>query len=204
MPGVVLFLDELARTSGEPRWADAARAGARHLESALARADPRALDAGLYTGLAGLAYLFLRLEPEGQGPPQGAARRVLDALLGRAREAPGGVHWNGSHDIISGNAGIGLLLLRAHQLCGDPECLELARRAGDRLLAVATSAHGGLLWLPGEQVRMNYPNFSHGTAGVAISWPRCSNGPGSGGFSTEPWPASGTSRPSRCIAAVAP
>lgn len=167
MPGVVLFLHELARASGEARWDDAASAGARHLEVALERTDPKDLDAGLYTGLAGLAYLFLRLERDGRMSPRGPARRALDALLGRAREAPGGVHWNGSHDIISGNAGIGLLLLRAHQLYGDAECLEAARQAGDRLLAVATSARGGLLWLPGEQVRRNYPNFSHGTAGVA-------------------------------------
>jgi lantibiotic modifying enzyme len=77
------------------------------------------------------------------------------------------VHWNGSHDIISGNAGIGLLLLEAHRQSGDAAHLDLARRAGDRLIAVGEKGRAGLIWYPSLSMRRNMPNFSHGTAGVA-------------------------------------
>jgi lantibiotic modifying enzyme len=168
MPGVVVFLAELHRATGDQTWLRSARKGAAYLAAAMERRDASRLDAGLYTGVAGLAFTFMVLHSvDAEGRHEVALRRALELLHQRATEAEGGVHWNGSHDIISGNAGIGLLLLEAHRQSGDAAHLDLARRAGDRLIAVGEKGRAGLIWYPSLSMRRNMPNFSHGTAGVA-------------------------------------
>src|SRR6185295_16227610 len=72
-----------------------------------------------------------------------------------------------SNDIISGTAGTGLLLLDAASQWNDRALGDLAVRAGRRMLKTAVPAEGGLIWFPGGGVKNNYPNFSHGTAGVS-------------------------------------
>lgn len=167
MPGIVVFLAGLSHATGDPAWLTAARAGADHLAAEL---DAEGLDAGLYTGLAGLAFTFRCLEvvdPAERSRHRDRLGAALGRLRSRAVAADGGVHWNGSHDIISGNAGIGLLLLEAERWTGDAAWAELARRAGERLVAVGEPAEGGRMWYPSATLRRNLPNFSHGTAGVA-------------------------------------
>jgi lantibiotic modifying enzyme len=170
MPGVVVFLAELYGATGDEAWLRSARRGAAYLAAEMERRDAARLDAGLYTGVAGLALTFMVLQSvDTRGRHEAPLGRALELLHRRAIEAEGGVHWNGSHDIISGNAGIGLLLLAAHRLGGGTAHLELARRAAGRLIAVGEPARrrGGLMWYPSLTMRRNMPNFSHGTAGVA-------------------------------------
>jgi lantibiotic modifying enzyme len=84
-----------------------------------------------------------------------------------AKPAGAGVEWSPSTDIISGSAGIGLFLLWANNTFGDAESLELARQAGVRLIELGQPERGGTKWLISPTMARNYPNFSHGAAGVS-------------------------------------
>src|SRR6185436_7276945 len=65
MPGIVVFYANLARATGDARWRTRAEQGARYLVSQSDRAGDK-LNAGLYTGLAGLVgtYMILGGTPE--------------------------------------------------------------------------------------------------------------------------------------------
>jgi len=166
MPGVVLFMTELARVTKDARWREAAERGADHLWGV--SQDPnQKLDTGLYTGIAGLGFTFMTLSDlTGKAEDVRRSRAMVDALAKRAKLASGAADWNGSHDIISGNAGVGLLLLEAHRRWRDPSHLELAAQAGRALVNGGEPKEGGTMWFPGRELRRNYPNFSHGTSGV--------------------------------------
>lgn len=167
MPGVVLFYLELFGATGERAALDEAAAGADYLAASLPSEDQVA-DAGLYTGLAGVAYtLALTYRETRRASLAHAAERALAQLHGAAKPEGRGVVWNESTDIISGSAGIGLFLLWADAQLDDPSALDLAAAAGRRLIELGTPEHGGLKWMIAPTVPRNYPNFSHGTAGVS-------------------------------------
>ena len=167
MPGVVLFYLELHDTTRERSALTEALAGADYLIGTLP-ADGKVTDAGLYTGLAGIAYtLEMAHRGSGQGRYRDAALRALGMLKTAAKPAGAGVEWSPSTDIISGSAGIGLFLLWSNSTFGDAESLELARQAGTRLIERGQSERGGMKWLISPEMTRNYPNFSHGAAGVS-------------------------------------
>jgi hypothetical protein len=60
MPGIVVFYANLARATGDDRWRTRAEQGARYLVSQTDRAGDK-LNAGLYTGLAGLVGTYMTL-----------------------------------------------------------------------------------------------------------------------------------------------
>jgi lantibiotic modifying enzyme len=91
----------------------------------------------------------------------------MTALVDRARNAGAGLEWNDVTDVISGSAGIGLTLLHPGRQLETPHAVEVACRAGDRLLELGQRAEGGLTWMMSPTFTRNMPNFSHGTAGVA-------------------------------------
>lgn len=166
-PGVVLFYLELFHATGEERLLDEAVAGADYLAASLPD-DDRVADAGLYTGLAGVAFTLALTSRATRQPSLGAtAERALAALRRTANPEGRGVTFNESTDVISGSAGIGLFLLWAEANMEDASALDLAAAAGRRLIELGTPAHGGLKWMIAPAVPRNYPNFSHGTAGVS-------------------------------------
>src|SRR5678815_5621101 len=65
MPGIVVFYANLARATGDARWRSRAEQGARYLVTESDRVGGQ-LNAGLYTGLAGLVgtYMILGDTPE--------------------------------------------------------------------------------------------------------------------------------------------
>jgi lantibiotic modifying enzyme len=175
--GVVLFLVEHARVTGQQGSLDLAVGGARELAAAVARAGATRQrgsatefdgeGAGLYTGIAGVAVVLDRVHRlTGETGFRTASSSVV-RFLGEAitPDGPGGA-WNGSTDIISGTAGIGLTLLWAARTLGDERAVELATRAGRSVLAVGTPANSGLTWRISPQTPRRYPNFSHGAGGV--------------------------------------
>ncbi len=166
-PGVVSFFANLYQATGNPRWRERARRGGEYLVAESARRGD-ALDCGLYTGLAGLATTYMVLDATGVGSGwRETARQAAAQLAKRAKTVGDGVEWSDANDIISGTAGIGLFLLDAAVKWKDAALGQLAARAGARLVQTAQPAEGGWMWFPSASLQRNYPNFAHGTAGVA-------------------------------------
>lgn len=165
-PGVVLFLVELHRATGDRAWLDLATAGADRLAASLPDAASDE-GAGLYTGLAGIAYTLEEADrARGDDRHRAAIRKALGGIVGGAREVGAGVEWSESTDIISGSAGIGLYLLRASAKYGDAAARTAAIRAGRRLVEREYRSGDQSLWMMSPSFTRNMPNFSHGTAGV--------------------------------------
>lgn len=166
-PGVVLFYLELFHATGDRAALETAISGADYLISTLPN-EATTAPMGLYTGLAGVAFtLDLVHRASGEQRFLDSALRSVALIRDSARQAGQGVEWNESTDIISGSAGIGLFLLWAaerHQVAG---LRDLAVKAGRRLVERGQPANGGLSWLIQPGMARNYPNFSHGAAGVS-------------------------------------
>ena len=165
MPGVVAFFAHLGAASGDSKWIEKAELGRRYLVTESRKQADR-IGGGLYTGFAGLGATFMTGDPKNPAWRESAVQATAD-LAARSRRIDDGVEWSASNDIISGTAGIGLFLIHASRAWKDPALADLAVRSGRRLLKTAVSAEGGLMWFPAGQTGANYPNFSHGTAGVA-------------------------------------
>ena len=159
MPGVVLFFLELHKASNDKRWLDEARAGANEMIVQLAGHEARRA-AGLYTGLAGSAFVLEEVHrATGDGRYRDAARRAIR----KARD----VGPNETYDIVAGSSGIGLTMLWAERMMKEKELRAAAIAHGRHVLGVGKPAAGGMKWQLSAATPRLYPNFSHGTAGVA-------------------------------------
>lgn len=165
--GVVPFWLELHHATGDSSALERAAAGADYLIASMP-SGTTATEFGLYEGLAGTAYVLeLTYRATKQGKYHDAAVRALDLIERGAKSAGAGVQWVDSTDIISGSAGTGLTLLWAHRMMKHPGALAIATAAGQHLVEVGEPEKGGLKWKINAGMARNYPNFSHGTAGVS-------------------------------------
>jgi lantibiotic modifying enzyme len=166
-PGVVLFYLELYEQTRDPSHLAEACAGADDL---LAAVDADQIErSGLYDGLAGVAFALSEVYRASLEPKYWrGVERARDVIARRARQVGRGVEWNDSTDIISGGAGIGLALLDLHRRFGDRVSAELARGAAARLVDIGQPEGDGIRWMLSPRIDLEYPNFSHGTAGVAF------------------------------------
>jgi lantibiotic modifying enzyme len=172
-PGVILFYleadaaakDFAPRYSYTGAYAVQAKNGADELIARIAD-EP---GTGLYEGLGGVGFA---LEETYKATHEAKYRKgfldCLGAIAAKARPKGKGVEWGAVTDIISGGAGTGLVLLYAFKETGDRRWLDLAAKAGDRLLELGKPKNGGLDWAMDPSNPRIYPNFSHGTAGVAF------------------------------------
>jgi lantibiotic modifying enzyme len=166
-PGVVLFLLELHRATGDRAWLELAVSAADHLAASIPDALGPQDSAGLYTGLAGIAYTLAetgRISSELRFIR--AESKALGVITAAARETGAGVEWTDTTDIISGNAGTGLYLLWASSRV-NTAARDLAVRAGRRLMEREYRTGDASLWMMTPSFTRNMPNFSHGTGGVA-------------------------------------
>jgi lantibiotic modifying enzyme len=157
--GTLLYLQRLAALTGEP-WAKAAAATAAGELLDLADRPQVVPSAGLYSGLAGIAFALGKSK---DSVP--AAHLLIDELITRRPSA------EDCTDIISGSAGYGLTLLWAAAELGRDDALATATAVGDQLLGVGEpvdGAPGGRRWRMRPADEFVMPNFSHGTAGVAF------------------------------------
>jgi len=163
-PGVVLFFIQAYYTTGRAEYLQQARDGADFLLSKMAGVEGM----GLYEGLSGVAFA---LEETFRASGDEKYRSGLAACLGRIRaaavEAGGGIEWSSTTDVISGGAGTGLFLIYAARETKDKAWLDLAARAGNRLIELGRPENGGLKWAMDPGYSRLMPNFSHGTAGIA-------------------------------------
>jgi len=163
-PGVVLFLLEAYRSTGNGAYLGQARAGADGLIAAVGEEK----DVGLYEGLSGPAFA---LEETFKAAGKAEHRQAFLHALGKIRDGAipsgDGVEWGPVTDIISGAAGTGLFLIYAWHETKARIWLDLAARAGKRLIELGRPEGGGLKWAMAPDFPRLMPNFSHGTAGVA-------------------------------------
>jgi hypothetical protein len=163
--GIGLFLAELARTTGEERYADVARGAARWIAGPTwgrGRAQH-----GLHDGEAGIAYFFLRLAELLEAPGYVTAAELrMRRLRGAAAR---------TIDLMYGTAGTLLGSLALHAMTADAEYLADAVTAGDELLASARTPEDGpgsywdVPWpAPGRPVT-TYLGLMHGVAGIAFA-----------------------------------
>ena len=168
MAGVVLFYLELYHATRDEAALRMARGGADYLLASVPD-EPGNTPMGLYTGLAGTAtVLAITHQVTKDARYQAGVRRILTLIAKAARPSGSGVEWNESTDIISGSAGIGLSLLALADQTREVDARQLAARAGDRLIERSLVVDDGRTWLISPQMPRNYPNFSHGTAGVSF------------------------------------
>jgi len=171
-PGVVLFALELHHATGDQQYLGAAVEGAAHLAARLDDVQ----DTGLYTGLAGIAFVLAETwRATGRESDRITAAGATSRLIDRSRRVGAGVAWprgSGSdaiesNDIISGTAGTGLALLQLGRTLRYDDALGVAEGAGRRLLERALETPTGLRWDMWPGYAREMPNFSHGTAGIA-------------------------------------
>jgi lantibiotic modifying enzyme len=165
-PGVVLFLLEAHRATGRAEFLNDAKRGADHLLTTIEATQAT----GLYEGLAGIGFTLGEVYKATKDPTYRAGLERVVTRLGTLAHGAGrgeGVEWSNVTDIISGSAGTGLFLLYAAKTLPSEAALSLARRAGTRLAELGKPAEGGLMWEISPGFPRNYPNFSHGTAGVS-------------------------------------
>lgn len=175
MPGGILLLAELGKEDPAGPLRQAVQASVAGLESLkiadawrVRKGDKVEIPSGLYTGIAGIGWLYLELyRITGEQVYRDKAQAVTAQLLARQVTEDGSYLLDDSNDIISGAAGTGLFLLRAAEDLKMQRCLTMAGRAGNYLISQAISTPTGLKWKINESIPTLYPNFSHGTAGVA-------------------------------------
>jgi lantibiotic modifying enzyme len=164
VPGVVLFFVQAYRSTGDASYLEDARGGADLLLAKMSGVQ----GTGLYDGLAGIGFA---LEETFKATNDGKYRRgfldCLDRIASTAASAGSGIEWSSTTDIISGSAGTGLFLLYAFSETGDRSRLDLAAKAGSRLVELGRPENGGLKWAMDPSFPRLMPNFSHGTAGIA-------------------------------------
>jgi len=167
--GIALYLAELARATGEQRYADAARGAACWLAGPMwgrGRAQH-----GLHGGEGGVAYFFLRLATLLDEP---GYVRAAELRLRRLRGAVAG-----TVDLLYGTAGTIVALLHLYAATGAHEYLADARAGGECLMADSAPVPDGL---PGHYWRvaaastggpaLPYLGLLHGAAGIGLALAR--------------------------------
>ncbi len=164
VPGIVLFFLEAFYSTGDEAYLAEARSGADFLLSRLSSET----GTGFYTGISGIGFA---LEETYKASSERKYHEAFVSILGRLADAAvekgEGIEWSPTTDIISGTAGTGLFLIYAYRETGDQRWLDLAVRAGDRLVELGRPDKGGLKWAMDPEYPRLMPNFSHGTAGIA-------------------------------------
>jgi lantibiotic modifying enzyme len=186
MPGGILLVAELGKEDPAGPFRQAVPASVAGLESlriadawGVKKGNKVEVPSGLYSGIAGVGWLYLELyRITGEQVYREKAQSAVAQLLARQINLEGSALWDDSNDIMSGAAGTGLFLLRAAEDLKVERCLTMAKRAGNYLISQATTTPTGLKWRINESTPQLYPNFSHGTAGVAYFLLRLSEATG--------------------------
>lgn len=181
--GIVLYLLELARATGDQSYLDDARRGAD--EIAATWRDVLSHDFfvpipniqfDFNHGIAGTAFVLEQVfQATGEPRYRDAALEIIHHIADASRPAGAGVEWIGFSSGAMGDGSVVLSMLWAADAFGDPSLRDLAVQAGDRILEKgAPDPRGGLIWndfplqMFGAPDGAYMPNFEFGTAGVAF------------------------------------
>lgn len=174
MSGVVMFWIGMHQADPNGGYLDEVRRGADYLAANLRTsidpASPGEWTTGLYGPITGPAFaLHEAYRLTGDERHREAALRLVDLLHQTAIRDANGASWGQTHDVLTGAAGTGLFLLYAANEMGHAASCDLARLVGRKLLLRGVpDGRGGTTWKASYEARFNLPNFSHGTAGIAL------------------------------------
>lgn len=158
--GIGVFLGELHKATGSPRFRKAAAACLSAVRGAFGEGPAKRI--GAYSGLAGLIYADARIS-DCLGEDRGEHLNVqLGRLIARAPTDEG-------LDIIEGAAGVILVALEMAQTNAlSDAAMATARAYGDRLVETAVRCDGTARWEPGS-VKRALTGLAHGTTGIAYA-----------------------------------
>lgn len=159
--GVVLFLAHLGAVTDEPRFTDLARSAHETYRRRLEIAVPRLRAVGAFNGLGGALWVGAHLARLWGDP---LIARSLHAIVSRIDAV---LDEDEHLDVVGGSAGLIAALAALGAVSPDRRLDELARRAGDRIVAQARPARHGLGWFTRIDTEQPITGFSHGAAGFA-------------------------------------
>jgi class IV lanthipeptide synthase len=170
--GIAWSLYEAGRALGDNRLTGRGLALAETLPVSAENPDLTHGTAGL-----GLTFLHLWLRTRNEKFAQRLGKSA-DELVASASEEPSGISWGTPaafdsrlaggryHGFAHGTAGVGYALLSTALATGRSDCLELAYRAGETLLANALVEDGVAQWGAGPGDDATAPYWCHGSAGI--------------------------------------
>jgi class IV lanthipeptide synthase len=170
--GIAWSLYEAGRALGDDRLTGRGLALAEALPVSAENPDFTHGTAGL-----GLTFLHLWLRTHNEKFAQRLGKSA-DELVASASEEPSGISWGTPaafdsrlaggryHGFAHGTAGVGYALLATALATGRSDCLELAYRAGETLLANALVEGGVAQWGAGPDDEATAPYWCHGSAGI--------------------------------------
>ena len=167
--GVVLFLLELYGATADKSFLNEAFTGIDHLTATLPFESCEDSYLGLYSGIAGAAYMFeLAHQVGGRSQDRESGIKCIDVIHRHARIASAnGRAWGRGAEIQAGRGGAGLGLLWWARATNDADALELAIQAGHAVVKRAKPHHkGGLFW-ERDGLVSGIPGFMHGSSGPA-------------------------------------
>lgn len=157
--GIVLFLLELGKLTGESRYKTAAIDGMRWTLGYCEK-NPSYYYA-FFTGRMGIVYTLLKVA-EATGESRWREKALEIARLSTyALEAP-----RITDDLINGDAGTVVGLLHLHAATGEPWILKTIDSFVERLIHRAHQGPKGLYWGRSGKIINGLCGFSHGAAGV--------------------------------------
>ena len=177
--GIVLFLLQLAKTTGDATYLEDAKRGADYLVETwptVSAAKERfpGTNLSFYSGLSGVAFVLTETwKATGDERYRQAAQLATQTIADAAKPSGDGVAWSTSPGVVADGSVI-LYLLYAARALDREQYRHLAVAGGRRLLELAESqSSAGARWkgvqpsLLGLPEETYFPNFELGTAGVA-------------------------------------
>ncbi|WFB11310.1 type 2 lantipeptide synthetase LanM family protein [Streptomyces sp. LX-29] len=168
VPGVALFLAQLAAVTGDPRYRRPAEQLAQQLADTIEHLSPgedrgAGLAIGGFSELGGLIYVLTRLSEILREPTLVEAARHA-ATMCHARFAEDKVL-----DVISGTAGAALAILALHRAHPHDRTFDAIKAAGTTIAARAVDVPGGTAWRAEFEDSPALLGFSHGASGIAYA-----------------------------------
>lgn len=163
--GVVLFLAHLGATTGDARYTSAARAAFGTWRHRLDSSATLVRAIGAFNGWGGAIWTLAHLARLWREPELLHDARAIVERVGPL------VDEDAHLDVIGGSAGLVAALCALQRVAPHDANVELARRAGDRLVRGATRMSSGAGWFTRIDTELPITGFSHGAAGIA--WALC-------------------------------
>lgn len=160
-PGIALFLEALGRHSGDARHDVLARSAYQMVRECLHDGDVRIRELGAFTGLGGVLHALGHLHRAWPDLPVAA---LAESVIARVVQLVDGYR---SCAVFGGLAGAVAGLLSYDAMVESPRAVATATACGERLMALAHTADGGMRWTTPGGVELPVRNFAFGTAGIA-------------------------------------